>query len=90
MSETVARTGCPLLPNTSQKTTGLAPNAGMSTPMFFNRSASFGDGAPAAAMPARSPLTSAMNVGTPMRDNCSAMTCSVTVFPVPVAPVISP
>ena len=44
MSDTVARTGCPLLPNTSQKTTGLAPNAGMSTPMFFSRSASFGDG----------------------------------------------
>ena len=33
---------------------------------------------------------SAMNVGTPMREKPSASTWSVTVLPVPVAPVISP
>jgi hypothetical protein len=41
-------------------------------------------------MPVRSPLTSAMNTGTPMREKRSASTCSVTVLPVPVAPVMQP
>ena len=41
-------------------------------------------------MPVRSPLTSAMKTGTPMRDKFSASVCSVTVLPVPVAPVIRP
>src|SRR5215471_3955696 len=41
-------------------------------------------------MPARSPFTSAMNTGTPIRDSCSAIVCKVTVLPVPVAPVTSP
>jgi hypothetical protein len=41
-------------------------------------------------MPVRSPLTSAMNTGTPMREKLSARVCSVTVLPVPVAPVIRP
>ena len=41
-------------------------------------------------VPVRSPLTSAMNTGTPMRDKFSAIVCSVTVLPVPVAPVIRP
>ncbi len=40
--------------------------------------------------PARSPLTSAMNTGTPSCENPSASTCRVTVFPVPVAPEIMP
>ena len=31
-----------------------------------------------------------MNTGTPIREKRSAMTCSVTVFPVPVAPVMRP
>ena len=41
-------------------------------------------------MPERSPFTSAMNTGTPMRENSSASTCRVTVLPVPVAPATSP
>ena len=45
---------------------------------------------PAAASPDRSPLTSARKTGTPIREKCSASTCSVTVLPVPVAPVIRP
>ena len=28
--------------------------------------------------------------GMPLRDSCSAMTCKVLVFPVPVAPAIKP
>ncbi len=89
-SEMVARTGTPRLPNTSQNATGLAANAGASNPIAFSRSASFGDIAPAAATPDRSPLTSAMKTGTPIREKCSASTCSVTVLPVPVAPVMRP
>ena len=45
---------------------------------------------PGLAMPVRSPLTSAMKTGTPMREKCSASTCRVMVLPVPVAPVMQP
>ena len=45
---------------------------------------------PVAAMPERSPLMSAANTGTPAREKPSASTCSVTVLPVPVAPVTRP
>ena len=62
----MARTGKPRLPNTSQNTTGFARHAGSAMPVAFSRSFSFGDVAPAAAMPDRSPLTSARNTGTPM------------------------
>ncbi len=41
-------------------------------------------------MPDTSPLTSAVNTATPAAESCSAMTWSVRVFPVPVAPAISP
>src|ERR1700761_6095926 len=41
-------------------------------------------------MPERSPLMSAANTGTPARAKPSAITCRVTVLPVPVAPVASP
>ena len=54
------------------------------------RSCSFGFVAPACDSPERSPLTSAMNTGTPIELSASAMVCRVTVLPVPVAPVISP
>jgi hypothetical protein len=50
----------------------------------------FGVTTPAAPMPERSPLTSAMNTGTPAKDRRSAIDCRVTVLPVPVAPVIRP
>ena len=89
-SEIVARTGNPRRPNTSQNTTGLAAHAGSAMPVPFNHSRSFGDGEPAAARPERSPLTSARKTGTPSREKCSASTWSVTVLPVPVAPVTRP
>ncbi len=54
------------------------------------RSLSFGFMEPGCDRPARSPLTSAMNTGTPIELKASAMVCNVTVLPVPVAPVISP
>ena len=44
----------------------------------------------AGSCPARSPFTSAMKTGTPILLKPSAMRCNVTVFPVPVAPAISP
>ena len=90
MSETVARTGWPCSPYTSQNTVGQPAKAGASTPISFRRSSNLGDAAPAWLMPERSPLTSAMKTGTPSADRRSAMTCSVTVLPVPVAPVMSP
>ena len=41
-------------------------------------------------MPDRSPFTSAMNTGTPISENDSAITFIVMVLPVPVAPAMSP
>ena len=38
----------------------------------------------------RSPFKSATNTGTPAAESCSAMSCSVFVLPVPVAPAMSP
>ena len=45
---------------------------------------------PAWLMPLRSPFMSAMKQGTPAWQNVSAITCRVTVLPVPVAPAIRP
>ncbi len=90
MSETVVRTGWPCSPKMSQKVTGL-PSKGWSTSLSRpRRSWIFGEAVPGWLTPARSPLTSAMKTGTPIRLKCSAMTCSVTVLPVPVAPATSP
>jgi len=89
MSETVARTGWPATPNTSQNTTGQA-SCFSSSLRFLARSATLALPPPGFAMPERSPLTSAMNTGTPIRENPWARVCSVTVLPVPVAPAIRP
>ena len=59
-------------------------------PSRSTRSLSLGVMVPGWLMPDRSPLTSAMNTGTPIALNPSAIFCSVTVLPVPVAPVIRP
>ncbi len=90
MSETVARTGWPCSPQTSQNATGQPPHSGSGSPSFFRRSPSLSDIAPALAMPPRSPFTSAMKTGTPIREKRSASTCSEIVLPVPVAPVMQP
>src|SRR3954451_917647 len=45
---------------------------------------------PTSEIPDKSPFISAANTGTPARAKPSAMTCSDTVLPVPVAPVTSP
>ena len=90
MSEMVARTGWPCAPNTSHSVVGQAADTGMSMPRSFKIPAILSPILPAWLMPVRSPLTSAINTGTPMRDRFSASVCSVTVLPVPVAPVIKP
>jgi hypothetical protein len=82
--------GWPCSPNRSQNVTGNPWNWGFSAPMVFMRSSSFGEGWPGWLRPARSPFTSAMKMGTPIEDRRSDMTWSVTVLPVPVAPVMSP
>ena len=90
MSETVARIGWPFSPNTSQQVTGHDAQAGSASLSASMRSLILPVNFPAAAMPERSPLMSAMNTGTPIEENCSASFCRVTVLPVPVAPVIRP
>ena len=47
-------------------------------------------GDPAMPSPARSPFTSATNTGTPAAESCSAISWSVLVLPVPVAPATRP
>src|SRR5262249_51706525 len=89
-SEIVARSGKPCLPKTSQKTTGSALHSGSAMPVRCSRSFNLGDDDPAAATPDKSPFTSAMNTGTPILEKWSASIWSVTVLPVPVAPVIRP
>lgn len=58
--------------------------------MLWARASIFSLGAPTAAMPDRSPFTSAAKTGTPASDSPWARICNVTVFPVPVAPATSP
>ena len=89
-SLTVARTGWPCLPNTSHSVVGKAENAGSSKPRSLMTLASFSVNAPFWEMPVKSPLTSAMNTGTPKAEKPSARLCRVMVLPVPVAPVMRP
>ena len=64
--------------------------AGSRSPISLARLTKASLASPTAAMPERSPLMSAANTGTPAREKPSASTCSVTVLPVPVAPVTRP
>jgi hypothetical protein len=59
-------------------------------PSSASRFAPGPSGSPGAAIPDTSPFTSATNTGTPCAESCSAMSCSVFVLPVPVAPATSP
>src|SRR5580698_8528804 len=86
----VALTGCPCFPNTSQNTTGQPAKVHSPKPSAVTRASNFGELLPACEIPERSPFTSAANTGTPIELRASAITCSVTVFPVPVAPATKP
>ena len=65
--DTVARTGWPCSPKTSQKSTGKPAQAGVVDARgSAARASNFGVASPGLAMPDRSPFTSAMNTGTPI------------------------
>ncbi len=67
------------------------PDAWKVQPSEVIRSMTFGFVAsPGAARPVRSPLMSATKTGTPAFDSWPAISWSVLVLPVPVAPAISP
>ena len=91
MSQTVARTGCPcatLSPYTSQSVAGQRPAAAAryrapSAAAIARHRAGLGDAGQVALDVAHEDRHAA-------RLKLSASICSVTVFPVPVAPVISP
>ena len=89
ISVTVARTGWPCSPNTSQNTVENWSGWKFS-PISPARLTMKSLASPTSEMPERSPLMSAANTGTPARANPSAITCNDTVLPVPVAPVTRP
>ena len=59
-------------------------------PTSVARAVSLSLACPAVAIPDRSPLMSARKTGTPWAESCSAMSWSVLVLPVPVAPATRP
>jgi hypothetical protein len=86
---TVARRGTPFAPVSDSSSTGAA--AGVhSWASSVARSVMPSLAAPAAPSPARSPFMSAAKTGQPAAETCSAISCRVRVFPVPVAPAIRP
>ncbi len=89
-SETVARTGTPGPMPPSERYSAGKPAGSNASPSSFIRFSAGPPPAPGAATPERSPFTSDTTTGTPAAASCSAMTCRVTVFPVPVAPAIRP
>ena len=89
ISVTVARTGWPCSPNTSQNTVENWSGWKL-RPISLARLRMKSLPSPTSEIPDRSPLISAANTGTPARAKPSAITCSDTVLPVPVAPVTRP
>ena len=73
-----------------RSTTGHASNAKSVSLSWATRSFTLPAALPGWLIPARSPLTSAIKTGTPMRLKASAIRCRVTVLPVPVAPAMRP
>ena len=89
ISVTVARTGWPCSPNTSQNTVENWSGWNL-RPISPARLRMKSLASPTSEIPDRSPLMSAANTGTPARAKPSAITCNDTVLPVPVAPVTRP
>ncbi|PQM47708.1 hypothetical protein C1Y40_02079 [Mycobacterium talmoniae] len=88
--EMVARTGTPIPPVPRDRNSTGKPVGAQSSPVSLARSVVLSLPSPGRAKPDRSPLTSAISTGTPAADSCSAITCRVLVFPVPVAPATRP
>ena len=87
---TVARTWAPSLPVSDRNSTGW-PDGSNVQPSDVTRSTTLGlVASPGAARPVRSPLMSATKTGTPAFDSWPAISWSVLVLPVPVAPAIRP
>ncbi|SKY68396.1 Uncharacterised protein [Mycobacteroides abscessus subsp. abscessus] len=86
----VARIGTPIPCDPSDtNSTGYAVGD-QSSPVCDAREVILSLDTPGRLSPDRSPLMSAITTGTPLADNCSAMSCKVLVLPVPVAPATSP
>jgi hypothetical protein len=79
-----------LLPEDIPESHGKSLEGEVFQTQFWIRSFTLGFSPPGKGRPERSPLTSAIKTGVPMALNCSASVLRVTVFPVPVAPAISP
>ena len=90
MSFILALTGCPFIPNTSKNLTGKSLTSKSVSFKDFILFSIFSFISPITAVPAKSPLTSAINTGTPASEKLSAITLEVIVLPVPDAPVIRP
>ena len=86
----VARSGSPepSPPNASSSTGQATPD--QVCPTSVARAVTLSLVSPACARPDRSPLMSAASTGTPAAESCSAISCSVLVLPVPVAPATRP
>ena len=87
---TVARIGTPTPSVPSDKNSTGNPVAAQLSPVSLARAAVLSLASPAGKRPDRSPFTSAINTGTPAALSCSAISCSVLVLPVPVAPATRP
>ena len=87
---TVARTGTPVPSPASARNSQGKPFAAQVVPVSAARAVMRSLTAPGAAIPETSPLMSARKTGTPASLSCSAISCSVLVLPVPVAPAIRP
>src|SRR4051794_29905372 len=86
----VARTGTPVPKLPSARNSTGKPVGVHGSPVCAARAVTRSPAGPAWASPLRSPLTSATTTGTPAAESCSAISCSVLVLPVPVAPAMSP
>src|SRR4051812_22988702 len=77
------------MPPSDRKSAGNPPGW-KGRPMSAIRFSATAPASPGAESPDTSPFTSATTTGTPCAASCSAITCSVLVLPVPVAPATSP
>ena len=89
-SDTLNLIGWPFTLYTSQNLTGNSLTSKSLSFKFLTLFSMFSLYSPFSAVPDKSPLTSAMNTGTPASEKLSAITFEVIVLPVPDAPVIKP
>ena len=88
--ETLARTCAPIFPDSDRISTGAAFGSKVHLSDSQRPTTFLFVGSPGAPTPERSPFTSTAKTGTPSAASWPAMSWSVFVLPVPVAPAISP